>query len=82
VTNPTTKSGRALLEHVDLAELSYGRTGEPILVAIEREARAALLDELEAAVRGLPTYTSDGGATAQAVHRFLALIQKHREEGT
>jgi hypothetical protein len=44
--------------------------------ALEAEARALLLDELEAAVRELPTFQ---GSRVEYRASILALIQQHRE---
>jgi hypothetical protein len=79
VSEPTTPSGRALVPHG--AGSDHVRE---LVVATERQARALLLDELEAAVRdperfgwtGLPVYAI---AYAEAVRDVLALIQQHRE---
>jgi hypothetical protein len=75
VSEPTTPSGRDALRY-----LSPGAVGgigrnfewESHIVAIEAEARALLLDELEAAVRGMLRTDVDDVSV-------LALIQQHRE---
>jgi hypothetical protein len=88
VSEPTTPSGRDALRY-----LSPGAVGgigrnfewESHIVAIEAEARALLLDELEAAVRELPEYgvlLNDFDSMHTGVverDRVLALIQQHRE---
>jgi hypothetical protein len=68
----TTKAGASILGEFP--------SGEAV-AAIEAEARALLLDELEAAVRELPTWdkrTVPGGFHVNRA-AVLALIQQHRE---
>jgi hypothetical protein len=88
VSEPTTPAGRALLARIqrNSATPLYTpiQTRDAIL-AIEAEARALLLDELEAAVRELPEYgvlLNDFDSMHTGVverDRVLALIQQHRE---
>ena len=48
---PRTEAGKALLtDYPGLAGLEYGRTGEPIIAAIEAQAVIAALDALAAEV--------------------------------
>lgn len=56
---PTTEAGRALAEdYPGLLGLEYGRTGEPIIAAIEQEAVRAYKAELAAQIAAL---TPPGG---------------------
>jgi hypothetical protein len=83
VSEPTTQAGRALAEdYPGLGGMEYGMTGEPIIAAIEAEARALLLDELEVAVRGLehpPKWFPFSQSDILDRSDVLALIQQHRE---
>jgi hypothetical protein len=81
VSEPTTKSGRWLIDHQGLVNISKpadrSMRGDEIdlrqsVATIEAEARALLLDELEAAVRGMLRTDVDDVSV-------LALIQQHRE---
>lgn len=94
MSEPTTASGRAMLD-----VLTDEATNRPVparirglyisrIAAIEAEARALLLDELEAAVRELPTvpwFKPETGLKADPDGHFvdlasaLALIQQYRE---
>lgn len=86
-TEPTTQSGRAHMTGVVMdGGTVYGGTRESwakAITAIEREARAALLDELEAAVRELEFAPCGGygcaGERAEDREQLFTLIQQHRE---
>jgi hypothetical protein len=90
VSEPTTPSGRAMYSDYMSGELLLNRVPPIGTVAeqvarVEAEARALLLDELEAAVRELPEYgvlLNDYDSMHTGVverERVLALIQQHRE---
>lgn len=91
MSEPTTPSGRDALSYLS-PSWSKSTQWEDSIAAIEREARAALLDELEAAVRRLAgvtttTYGANGLGTVASAHKVfradvLALIQQHREGST
>jgi hypothetical protein len=77
VSEPTTPSGRAMYSDYMSGELLLNRVPPIGTVAeqvarVEAEARALLLDELEAAVRGMLRTDVDDVSV-------LALIQQHRE---
>jgi hypothetical protein len=81
---PTTPSGRAMYSDYMSGELLLNRVPPIGTVAeqvarVEAEARALLLDELEAAVRELRGVSHLYGTHRIYRDEVLALIQQHRE---